>query len=224
MHKRGVRPKNKIKIIWSANFAYGIGLLVTDGCLSSDGRHITFVSKDMEQIENFRGAFGLRDIKTGQTTSGHKGKRVHRLQFGDVVFYRFLEGIGLTSAKSKTIGSVDIPNSYLFDFLRGCFDGDGTFYSYWDPRWKSSFMFYTEFISASKKHILWLQEKLYEILRIRGHITNDKKGATLQLKYAKKDSLKLLNKLYSNKKGLFLKRKKLKVVKALAIVGLSLKK
>lgn len=52
-----------------------------------------------------------------------------------------------------------IPGKYFFDYLRGCFDGDGCFYSYWDPRWRSSHMFYLEFISASKNHIDWLQKK-----------------------------------------------------------------
>ena len=53
MGKRGQTPQGKVDIRWSANFAYAIGLLVTDGNLSSDGRHIIFVSKDMEQINNF---------------------------------------------------------------------------------------------------------------------------------------------------------------------------
>ena len=62
--------------------------------------------------------------------------------------------------KSLTMGKLKIPNKYFFDFLRGCFDGDGCFYSYWDPRWRSSHMFYLEFVSASKKHINWLQNEL----------------------------------------------------------------
>ncbi len=219
MKKTGVRPKGKIKIKWSADFAYGIGLLASDGNLSPDGRHITFVSKDILQIKNFLKAFKIIKIKVGRITSGNGLKKNHRIQFGDVIFYKFLLNLGLSQAKSKTIGRVDVPNKYFFDFLRGLFDGDGTSYSYWDPRWRSSFMFYTEFISASREHILWIRSELYERLKISGHITNDREGFTIQLKYAKKESVKLLKQMYKNKDGLYLKRKKLKITKALAIVG-----
>jgi len=223
MGKRGPKPKGKVKLEWSADFAYGIGLLVSDGCLSPDGRHIIFVSKDIEQINNFLKAFRIKKIKIGATTSGYKGANAFRVQFGDVLFCKFLDEIGITQAKSKTIDKIYVPKEYFFDFLRGSFDGDGTFYSYWDPRWKSSFMFYTEFISASKKHILWIREQIYKELKISGHITNQSVGQTHQLKYAKKDSLKLLVRLYAGKKSLYLKRKKLKIDKALSMIGESRK-
>ena len=71
--------------------------------------------------------------------------------------------IGLMPNKTKIIGAVKIPNNYFFDFLRGHFDGDGTFYSYWDPRWRSSHMFYVVFASASLKHIIWLQKDPYDL-------------------------------------------------------------
>ncbi len=36
---------------WTANLAYAVGLITTDGCLSKDGRHIDLTSKDLEQCE-----------------------------------------------------------------------------------------------------------------------------------------------------------------------------
>lgn len=221
--RRGPKPKGKVKIVWSSDFAYGIGLLVSDGCLSPDGRHIIFVSKDTDQIDNFRKAFRITKIKIGQTTSGNKETNALRMQFGDVLFCKFLIGIGITQAKSKTVGRIDVPKEYFFDFLRGSFDGDGTSYSYWDPRWKSSFMFYTEFASASRNHIVWIRQEIFSRLNISGHVTKDRKGTTYQLKYAKKDSLKLLQRLYAGRKPLHLKRKRLKIDKALSMIGESLK-
>jgi len=219
MGKRGPKPKGKVKIKWSADFAYIVGLIVTDGNLSSDGRHITFVSKDIEQINNFKKCLGLRDIKTGKNFSGYNRQFAHRVQFGDILFYNFLLSIGITPNKSKTIGRIDIPDKHFFDFLRGCFDGDGCTYSYWDPRWKSSFMFYTEFVSAGGKHISWLRETIFQKIGIYGHVTKDSKGSTYQLKYAKKESLILLKKMYYSTSNLFLSRKKLKIDKMLGIVG-----
>lgn len=217
MGKRGPKPKGKVKIKWSANFAYAIGLLVTDGCLYNDQRHMSLTTKDIEQAENFQMCLGLK-VKNGLKSRGSsKKKEYYHVQFGDVLFYNFLVSIGLSTAKSKTIGIINIPNEYFFDYLRGCFDGDGCFYSYWDPRWRSSHMFYVEFVSASKNHIDWLQKELENRVRVVGHITRDGKKSTYQLKYAKKESVVLINKMYYNPRVVCLSRKKLKIQKALKI-------
>lgn len=216
-----MRPKEKVNKTWSPHLAYAIGLLATDGCLSPDGRHMDLTSKDTEQLKNFLRCLGIR-VKIGQKSSGFNKKKYPHVQFGDVVFYRFLMDIGLTPAKSRTLGAVLIPGVYFFDFLRGAFDGDGTFYSYWDPRWKSSFMFYTAFTSASNTHIIWLRDELNTRLKIKGHITHDRRKVTYQLKYAKKESLKLLRKMYHRGVVVYLKRKRLKIDKALRIIGIKL--
>lgn len=140
-------------------------------------------------------------------------------QFGDVVFYNFLLSIGLMPRKSKILKEIQVPDKYFFDFLRGHFDGDGTFYSYWDKRWRSSFMFYTIFVSASKKHILWIQNKIFKFLKIKGYITKSKNNSVYQLKYAKSDSLKLLPKVYYSRDVICLSRKKLKIMNVLDIIG-----
>jgi len=215
----GIKPKGKVKCLWSPNMAYAVGLIATDGYLSKDGRHIVLVSKDKEQLENFSSCLNLK-VKMGIHKSG-QGRTAFRVQFGDILFYRFLLGIGLSNAKSRTIGSLEIPDKYFFDFLRGSFDGDGCFYSYWDPRWKASFMFYTSFISASNKHIEWLREEIFKRLKIKGHITKAKRvNYYYQLKYAKSDSLKILKKIYPSKKhSVCLSRKRLKINQALGIIG-----
>jgi hypothetical protein len=221
MGKVGAKPQGKVKIKWSPEFAYGIGLMTTDGNLSKDGRHLSFVSNDKEQIDNLKRCFGLSN-KIGKHFSGHtrQNKGIH-IQFGDVLFYRFLLRVGLMPNKSKALGELVIPKKYFYDFLRGHFDGDGCFYSYWDPRWRSSFMFYTTFLSASSKHIDWLQQELFERLKIKGHITRAKRNSIFCLKYAKGESMKLLPKIYRNRKVL-LSRKYLKIRQALGIIGLSL--
>src|SRR3989344_322038 len=166
MKKRGPKPKKIIDTRWSSNLAYAIGLLATDGCLVKHSILIDLTSNDKEQLLNFSHCIGI-NLKIGLKNSGssHKGLRV---QIKNRIFYDFLLSIGLTPAKSKTLGKVDVPDKYFFDFLRGCFDGDGCFYSYWDKRWQSSFMFYTEFASASPEFILWLQDKIFKKIGIKG--------------------------------------------------------
>lgn len=222
MGKRGPKPKGKVEIKWSPNFAYAIGLLVSDGNLSPDGRHITFTSKDLELIELFQRALDIK-IHVGKKSSGAKEtKKYFVTQFSDVLFYEFLLQIGLMPNKSKIISEVKVPQQLFFDFLRGSFDGDGCTYSYLDPRWKSSFMFYTTFVSASRTHILWLQENIETHLQIRGHITTNRTRAVYQLKYAKSDSLKLLKRMYLGGNVLHLGRKRLKIETMLRTIGRSL--
>jgi hypothetical protein len=204
-----MKPLRKTKIKWSPNFAYAIGLLTTDGNLSPDGRHMSLVSKDREQLENFRKCLGLKN-KIGITSSG-SGRDALRVQFGDVNFYRFLVQIGLMPNKTKILKKVDIPDRYFFDFLRGHFDGDGSSYSYWDPRWKSSYMFYVIFVSASKNHIVWLREIIRTFLNIKGHVTKSINDSAYQLKYAKRESLILLPKLYYDNRVVCLSRKRKKI-------------
>jgi intein-encoded DNA endonuclease-like protein len=218
MVKRGPKPEGKIKIKWSANFAYAIGLIVTDGCLYNDKRHMSLTTKDIEQAENFKKCLGL-DVKIGfKAGSASKEKKYCHVQFGDVNFYNFLLSIGLSSAKSKTIGVVKVPDKYFLDYVRGCFDGDGCFYSYYDPRWRSSHMFYTSFSSASKKHIDWLQQEIYKRLDILGHISKSKREDSIyNLRYAKEQSLAIIKKMYYNPKVICLSRKRIKIEKALLV-------
>src|SRR3989344_4125860 len=189
-----MRSLNKTTTNGSPEVAYAIGLLATDGCVSKDKRHIDFTSKDRELVDSFKKCLSL-SVKVGKKRNGlKKDKKYYRVQFGDVNFYRWLLKIGLTTRKSKTLSALKIPDKYFFDFLRGCFDGDGTIYSYWDSRWASSFMFYMVFCSGSKCFLEWIQEKTIELLSIKGNITVG--GSIFLLKYAKRESLILFEHLF----------------------------
>src|SRR3989344_1435130 len=227
MGLRGPKPRRR-EVVWSPELAYAVGLIASDGCLSSDGRHLFFVSKDSEQIENFKKCLGL-EVKTGIHRAGArmKNRTYHRVQWGDVVLYAFLLDIGLMPNKSKILGALAVPDEYFFDFLRGSFDGDGSFYSYFDPRWKSSFMYYLNFTSASPIHIDWLRETLHRLLGVRGHISkmggpNASRSLIANLRYAKQESLVVMNAMYSTPCSIHLSRKRLKIEAALRIVGESL--
>lgn len=220
MGKRGPKPKGKVEIKWSPNFAYAIGLITSDGCLSRNGRCVTFVSKDEDQVRNFTRALGI-EVKIGysQKHDAYGARRCSRVQLGDVLFCRFLLSIGLMPNKSKVLKAVEVPEGYFFDFLRGLFDGDGSIHSYYDSRWKSSFMFYTIFASASAEFILWLQNEINGHLGVRGHITHARNSIVYQLKFAKADSIKILRSMYHASDLLCLSRKRLKVERILHTIG-----
>lgn len=218
MGKRGPKPKRRTSPRWTPDVAYGVGLFATDGCLYNNGRHMSFVSKDIELLRIFKKCFGLK-TQIAYKISGSSGQRCPHVQFSDVTLYIFFLSIGITPKKSLTISRVDVPKRLFFDFLRGVVDGDGSFYSYYDPRWRSSFMFYLTVASASPKFLIWIRSELHNRLGVRGHITRDKQGTTQQLKYAKAEAFKIIKKMYYSSRVPSLARKRIKIHKALKQAG-----
>ncbi len=202
-------------MVWSSDFAYVVGLITTDGCLSKDGRHIDLTSKDIEQIKNFKKILKLTN-KIGLKYSKDRTRKYFRIEFGNVKLYKFLLSIGLTPRKSKTLKEIKIPNKYFADFLRGCLDGDGCTFSYWSKQWPNSFVLYTCFASASKIFLRWLKKKIIELYGISGYINQ---GTRVEnLKFGKKSSLVLFKKMYYSDKVICLSRKKFKIDQTLGII------
>jgi hypothetical protein len=207
----------KRKIIWSAKLAYAVGLIATDGSLSKDGRHIIFVSKDLQLIKTFCKCLNIVTKISNKASGFTTEKRYYYIQFSNVQLYQFLSSLGLTPAKSKTMKAIIVPKKYFFDFLRGSFDGDGNFYSYWDKRWKSSFLYYLCFSSASKPHVEWLQKQINESVGLNGSIGKKAYSKVWQLRYAKTEARVIIKKMYHNSNSPRLERKYKKVYTALAI-------
>src|SRR3989338_8918945 len=214
--KPGPKPKGKVKLVWSSYFSYAIGLLTADGCLSKDGQHIDLTSKDRAQIISFKKCLGI-ETKISLKYSG-AGNKAYCCQFSDVLFYDFLLSIGLSLAKSKTIVSVDVPDEYFQDFLRGYFDGDGCSYSYNDPVFKESYRFYLSFISASPRFIDWLRSKIIQLARVKGHLAHNRNNPYVQLKFAKKEAILVSEYMYYSEEVPCLERKRLKIRRSLRII------
>jgi hypothetical protein len=212
------KPQGKISLSWSPNLSYAIGLIAADGNLSPDGRHFYFVSSDQELVKNLKGALELKNKITRNARGGEKEKKYFVLQFGDSRFYKFLNQMGITAAKSKTIKRVDIPDKYFGHFIRGLFDGDGTFYTFWDTRWPNSFCYQTSFASASPDFLEWLKSRLTDIYSVRGFVCRG--AGVYNLRYVKGDSLKLFLAMYPPYRNmLFLSRKYNKMNRALRFDG-----
>lgn len=192
---------------WNSNLAYIIGLITTDGNLSKDGRHITFVSKDIALVKSFKKCLKLKN-KISIKTSGYSKNRgkYYFIQFGDVSFYRELLSIGLFPNKSKNIKELLIPSGYFADFLRGHLDGDGNILAYNDPIYPNSRRLYLRFMSANKVHIRWLQKQIKELYGIIGKIRPVPRAWVLI--YAKNESKILLRAIYYKQRIPFLNRKR----------------
>jgi len=204
-------PQNKIKLRWTPNFAYAIGLITTDGYLSKDKRHIGLKSVDYQLANNLKKALNLTNQIKRRSSKSLSRKDCFEIQFGDINFYRFLNKIGLTSAKSKVIKQVETPDKFFADFLRGVFEGDGSFYTFYDKRWKNSFVYQLSFASASLNFLKWLKHKLSDLYKTHGFFHKGK--GIYELRYTKRDTQILFQKIYYSKNSLILNRKYTKIQK-----------
>lgn len=209
---------NNISLKWRADLAYLIGLVATDGSLSKDKRHIDFTSKDFEQIENFKKILGINTKYRLKNSGSVKEKKYYSIQFSHVKLYRFLEAVGIFPNKSKNLEDIKVPDKYFRDLLRGLFDGDGYSTSHFDKRWKSSFVLYTGFTSASELHLNWIKKKIENIFGIQGKLKPSGRS-TKTLYFAKYASIKLFKEIYYRDDLVCLKRKRFKFDQSLCIIG-----
>jgi hypothetical protein len=207
MAKPGPKPKRAANPIWTPELAYVCGLMASDGCLYSDGRHMSLTSQDLDQLATFKRCLGLKNkVSWKPRGDGALGSHV---QFGDVTLYRWLISIGITPRKTYTIGKVLVPDVYFFDYLRGEFDGDGCSHAYWDSRWRSSVCIYIKFTCASISHLEWLKQT---INRLSGAVGLVRPGSSAyQLILPKRSSRLLYDAMYYSPTVPYLRRKKEKL-------------
>jgi len=173
--------KRKELNIKGANLWYLVGLITSDGCLSSDGRHIDITSKDYEFLQDIRYSFGISN-KIGTKYNSIKQKSFH-IQIANRNFYDFLLSIGLKCNKSLTLNALKIPTHYFSDFLRGLIDGDGCIRRWAHPS-NNKEQWSLRIYSGSSTFIKWVKNKAEALLKIKGKLCR-KADTKWTLKYGK---------------------------------------
>lgn len=203
---RGAKPRGKVARVWSPEMAYAVGLIATDGCLLGTGRTVAFTSKDRDLVATLLRCLRIECRICLKGSGSNKHRAYSYVQICDVLFYRWLVSIGITPRKSHTISSVNVPDRFFADFMRGCLDGDGSVWTYHDKRWRSSHLLVTSFTSASRPFLEWLKGKAMSILHVEGDVQPS--GRYFQLKYYKSASHKLMGRLYHRPDVPHLRRKR----------------
>jgi hypothetical protein len=190
-------------LIWTADLAYTVGLIATDGNLSKKRGRIAIMSNDADLLDLVRRRLQLNaSIRPHQ---GGYGTRCHHLAWSDRRFYDWLTNVGLTPAKSLTLGPLAIPDEYFADFFRGCLDGDGSIVSYIDRHntfKRANYVYtrlYVSIVSASFRFIEWLRARVQLLTSVVGHVDVRRSGGrhdVWRLRYAKRESLALLRWIY----------------------------
>jgi hypothetical protein len=188
--RHGVPLKLDQEREWTAQLAYAVGLITTDGCLSQDGRHLTMTSKDIDLLETIRQCLGV----TARITLSTNPRPIYGLQWGDCIFHHWLNTVGLMPAKSLRLGPLQVPDEWMRDFLRGSIDGDGSIITYTD-RYnafkKSSYVYtrvYLSLVSASPRFVQWLRDTLRRVMGVSGELSvrrAEGRSDLWRLRYAK---------------------------------------
>ncbi len=213
---------------WSPETAYVVGLIATDGNLSGNGRHLSITSKDLDLLETVRACLDLRTRMS--PVKGGYGTTCYRVQWSDRRFYRWLVGIGLTPAKSLTLGPLAIPDEYFADFLRGCIDGDGCILLYTDRYHTTKdtrYVYerlYVSLVSASRPFLEWIQTTAHRLVGVSGTINTNTKGRQDRrpistLRYAKAESIQVITWMYYAPEVPCLARKRVKAERFLSPLG-----
>lgn len=193
-------------LAWTDHLAYAVGLAATDGNLSGDKRHLTFDSNDAELVELFLQCVG-RPIRYGSRKT-RAGGIAFRAAFSDVELYRWLVLVGLTPAKSLTLGGIDVPDEFLLPLVQGLLDGDGSVVNFVHAPTKRRYPDYryerlmAQFNSASRAHLEWLRGRLESHLGTRGYVEvtppKPPRHEFHVLRYGKYASIALFKLLYPN--------------------------
>jgi hypothetical protein len=221
--RRGTRYHTKRRAVrgamaWSSELAYAVGLTATDGCLSRDRRHITFVSKDLALVETYLRCIQRSDVRIVPVRT-RSGGRAYRASFSDATLYDWLFGLGIWPAKSLTLGGVTVPTAHFVHFVRGLLDGDGTVYVLRHrptPKTYPNYCYvrlWTYFTSGSRRHIRWLRREIRLWLRVNGYVqrtVREGRKDFYRLNYGKAESRVLLAALYADPAWPALERKRLK--------------
>lgn len=123
---------------WSRAMAWVLGVVCTDGNLY-EGRprtnthagatpRLSIGQKDPELLYKVAQLMKCDVPLAHSKGRGMRGELYH-LSIGDPTIYRDLLALGITPRKSKTLSFPRVPKAYLRDFIRGCWDGDGTVYT-----------------------------------------------------------------------------------------------
>ena len=162
-------PASVLEAWPSPSLAYAVGLFAAEGNLTKGRNSVGFASTDLELITHYCACLQLSPQVEPHKEQLPSGKTLYRIQFTDHAYRAFLEGLGLTPAKSLTLQPLNIPPNVFFDFARGCWDGDGGFYIKRHRGWHDSL--YTKLTCGSRVFLEWMRDRLETYTGLHGHIS-----------------------------------------------------
>lgn len=156
-HFQDDRNENYFSIIDSEDKAYWLGFLAADGCVHDNYCRLTLQKRDREHIEKFRDALGITTIQIrdySQKTCTGKICNYSTISIGCKNLIEDLKKQGIVERKSLILQPPKISDDFVYDWIRGYFDGDGSLsYSQKNNRWQCNCI-------STKEVLEWIRDKL----------------------------------------------------------------
>lgn len=200
----GVSPE-LFKEINDEDSAYWLGFLYADGNIRKNGNEITLdlQQKDKEAVEEFHKYCKNQNlIREHQIHKGGKTYISYVSGFSNKKIKENLIKLGCTPNKSLTLtfpNGHQVPDRYIYDFIRGYIDGDGYIQYDFDKHR------YRVVITSTKEFLLGMVKRLG--IKEYYYLNQDNKSKIWNLTISNKENVFLfLEKLYENSRY-YLKRK-----------------
>lgn len=209
--------------------AYVLGFISADGAIidarkSSRTCYISIKINDLDLLQDIKKCFNsehtIRFNPERYTKINDKlylCKKSYTLRFGSKEMFQDLINIGITPRKSLRLKIPIIETKYINFFIRGYFDGDGCINISKKTTSRQPIV-QVIFTSGCSSFLKDLSNKLGIMLNINIHNVLNSKSNTYQIRYKKKDTIKILKYMYKNLKSApYLKRKYTKAIPYLGV-------
>ncbi|MBI4914545.1 MAG: hypothetical protein HY825_01745 [Acidobacteria bacterium] len=197
---------------WSRGMAWVLGIVCTDGNLyfgrprtdehAGSGMRLSIAQKEPELLRKVARLLTCDIPLRHSERSGIRGE-LYTLQIDDQKICRDLLLLGVHPRKSKTLKFPQVPRQYLRDFIRGCWDGDGTVYT--DERGRG----YAAFGSASAEFLDAMLANLCQLGMPMPAVHADSRSPDYRyFRYSERDCTRLFHLFYDETENeMFLERK-----------------
>jgi intein/homing endonuclease len=205
----------------SSDSAYILGFYIADGCISNNKFIISLQEQDKEILDK------IRDVMSPITNLNYCKKRINNYGITTHAMYKFsfackyitdkLECLGFGKDKTNKAKSIKniIPKKFMWDFIRGYWDGDGCISSSETTKkyktqsgdikeYKHTNIGFT--IISKDKLILDELNSFFHEENINTHVYPDSKGNYLIGTHSLSEIVKIYEKIYTNS-NLYLNRK-----------------
>lgn len=156
---------------WAPELAYVVGLVATDGNLEKGCNVVTFRSTDWELIENYQRCLRVSVHVVTCTYDEPGWSPLHCVGFSDPAYRAFLEGVGLTPAKTKerTLGPLKILDEFFRDFFRGVIDGDG-YICVRTRKGRNKRELSVSLPSVCRPFLVWIRDTIARLAAMQGNV------------------------------------------------------
>ena len=116
---------------WSPAMAWILGLLFSDGNLKKNKPEFRLSQRNQEGLQkvlNLMSSSHTIAVKEKKSYKGVISGKIYSFEVWNKKLYNDLLNLGLIPAKSTEMKFPEVPPKYMNHFIRGLYDGDGSFY------------------------------------------------------------------------------------------------